>query len=77
MPSLLLVMFILQTVLHIINTVGANTINELVSRAPPTPRNHEMGGERLLTMGYTALGSLQQAPHTNIFLRPASPKAEA
>ncbi|KAF9738548.1 GET complex subunit get1 [Paraphaeosphaeria minitans] len=30
MPSLLLVMFVLQTVLHIINTVGANTINELL-----------------------------------------------
>ncbi|KAF1967633.1 protein get1 [Bimuria novae-zelandiae CBS 107.79] len=30
MPSLLLVMFILQTVLHIINTVGASTINELL-----------------------------------------------
>ncbi|KAJ4357722.1 GET complex subunit get1 [Didymosphaeria variabile] len=30
MPSLLLVMFVLQTLLHIINTVGANTINELL-----------------------------------------------
>ncbi|KAF2278069.1 uncharacterized protein EI97DRAFT_374350 [Westerdykella ornata] len=30
MPSLLLVVFILQLVLHIINTVGANTINELL-----------------------------------------------
>ncbi|KAK3216484.1 hypothetical protein GRF29_8g3446909 [Pseudopithomyces chartarum] len=30
MPSLLLVMFILQTALHIVNTVGANTITELL-----------------------------------------------
>ncbi|KAF2709376.1 hypothetical protein K504DRAFT_379754 [Pleomassaria siparia CBS 279.74] len=30
MPSLLLVMFILQLFLHIINTVGATTINELL-----------------------------------------------
>jgi hypothetical protein len=30
MPSLLLVMFMLQLFLHIINTVGATTINELV-----------------------------------------------
>lgn len=37
MPSLLLIMFILQTVLHIINTVGANTINELVRRCPAAP----------------------------------------
>jgi len=33
MPSLLLVVFILQLLLHIINTVGANTVNELVSPA--------------------------------------------
>jgi len=33
MPSLLLVVFVLQFVLHIINTVGANTVNELVSPA--------------------------------------------
>jgi hypothetical protein len=31
MPSLLLVVFILQFLLHIVNTVGANTVNELVS----------------------------------------------
>ncbi|KAJ4294309.1 GET complex subunit get1 [Kalmusia sp. IMI 367209] len=30
MPSLLLVVFTLQLLLHIINTVGANTINELL-----------------------------------------------
>jgi len=30
MPSLLLVVFILQLVLHLINTVGASTIDELV-----------------------------------------------
>jgi hypothetical protein len=30
MPSLLLVVFILQLLLHIINTVGANTLNELL-----------------------------------------------
>lgn len=33
MPSLLLVVFILQLLLHIINTVGANTVNELVGPA--------------------------------------------
>lgn len=33
MPSLLLVVFILQLLLHIINTVGKNTVNELVSPA--------------------------------------------
>lgn len=30
MPSLLLVVFLLQLVLHLINTVGASTIDELV-----------------------------------------------
>jgi hypothetical protein len=30
MPSLLLVVFILQLALHLINTVGASTIDELV-----------------------------------------------
>jgi hypothetical protein len=35
MPSLLLVVFILQLSLHIINTVGVNTLNELVQ--PPAP----------------------------------------
>jgi hypothetical protein len=30
MPSLLLVVFILQLLLHVINTVGATTVNELV-----------------------------------------------
>ena len=34
MPSLLLVVFILQFLLHIINTVGASTVNDLVSPAP-------------------------------------------
>jgi len=34
MPSLLVVVFILQFLLHIINTVGANTINELVRLCP-------------------------------------------
>jgi hypothetical protein len=33
MPSLLLVVFILQLLLHIVNTVGATTVNELVSPA--------------------------------------------
>ncbi|PVH99477.1 CHD5-domain-containing protein [Periconia macrospinosa] len=36
MPSLLLVVFILQLLLHIINTVGANAINELARPAPRT-----------------------------------------
>jgi hypothetical protein len=34
MPSLLLIMFILQLFLHIINTVGATTIDELVRLLP-------------------------------------------
>lgn len=33
MPSLLVVVFVLQLLLHIVNTVGANTINELVGTA--------------------------------------------
>lgn len=33
MPSLLLVVFILQFLLHIINTVGASTVNDLVGPA--------------------------------------------
>jgi hypothetical protein len=37
MPSLLLVVFILQLLLHIINTVGANTLNELVRIPCPPP----------------------------------------
>jgi len=31
MVSLLLVAFLLQLAVHVVNTVGANTINELVS----------------------------------------------
>lgn len=30
MPSLLLVVFVLQLALHLINTVGASTVDELV-----------------------------------------------
>lgn len=30
MPSLLLVVFILQFILHLVNTVGASTVDELV-----------------------------------------------
>jgi len=40
MPSLLLIVFVLQLVLHIVNTVGANTVNELlwvVYNKLPTP----------------------------------------
>jgi hypothetical protein len=33
MPSLLLVVFVLQFLLHIINTVGAAAVNDLVSPA--------------------------------------------
>jgi len=33
MPSLLLVVFTLQLLLHIVNTVGASTVNDLVSPA--------------------------------------------
>jgi hypothetical protein len=35
MPSLLLVVFVLQFLLHIINTVGASTVNELVRLPAP------------------------------------------
>ena len=31
MPSLLLVVFVLQVVIHLVNTVGAPVINEFVS----------------------------------------------
>jgi hypothetical protein len=34
MPSLLLVVFVLQLALHLINTVGASTVDELVRTFP-------------------------------------------
>ena len=34
MPSLLLVVFVLQVVIHLVNTVGAPVINEFVSGPP-------------------------------------------
>jgi hypothetical protein len=37
MPSILLTVFILQLVIHIINTIGVSTINNLVT--PPKPRS--------------------------------------
>jgi hypothetical protein len=47
MPSLLLVMFILQLSLHLINTVGVNTLNELVRRAP-----RDVNTRRQITTAY-------------------------
>jgi hypothetical protein len=44
MPSLLLVVFTLQFLLHIINTVGASTVNDLVS-----PTSHESNTIGILT----------------------------
>ena len=35
MPSLLLIIFILQLTIHLINTVGATAIDELVLCPPP------------------------------------------
>jgi hypothetical protein len=37
MPSILLTVFILQLVIHIVNTLGASTINNLVLLIPPSP----------------------------------------
>lgn len=34
MPSLLLVVFVLQIVIHLVNTVGAPVVNEFVSGPP-------------------------------------------
>lgn len=59
MPSLLLVVFILQLALHIINTVGVNTINELVCFLSGLEKRH-------LLMVYAAMDSLQQIPHSHV-----------
>lgn len=48
MPSLLLVVFALQLALHLINTVGANTIDELVN----TFSDHNSHCGMLITPSY-------------------------
>jgi len=37
MPSLLLVVFLLQLFIHLVNTVGAPVITEFVNTPSPTP----------------------------------------
>lgn len=52
MPSLLLVVFILQFLLHIINTVGASTVNDLVSPAASNSYNEWPANSRVKAMDY-------------------------
>jgi len=52
MPSLLLVVFTLQFLLHIINTVGASTVNDLVS-----PASYESNTISILTI-HTAMDTV-------------------
>jgi hypothetical protein len=61
MPSLLLVVFTLQFLLHIVNTVGAATVNELVSPAFPH-RPHELQTD----IAAVVMDCLQQAPYANL-----------
>ena len=54
MPSLLITVFIIQLVIHLINTVGAKTINEIVRPYPPTyphvPSPHPLTHLKLWTL---------------------------
>jgi hypothetical protein len=67
MPSLLLVVFVLQFLLHIINTVGASTVNELVRLSACTTAD-------MLTP--PAMGPLQQAPNTHLGISTPLPGAQ-
>ncbi|KAL8902595.1 MAG: hypothetical protein Q9207_004562 [Kuettlingeria erythrocarpa] len=53
MPSLLLVVFILQVLIHLVNTVGANAINELLwtlyNKLPTSTHDSVQGSNRLRT----------------------------
>jgi hypothetical protein len=71
MPSLLLVVFALQFLLHIINTVGANTVNELVSPAPTRcPHVHQAN------IAAAVMATLQQAPYADLRLGPEGSEAQ-
>ena len=72
MPSLLLIMFILQLFLHIINTVGATTIDELVRVLPPKTLR-ESPSQRVLeracaNLGHIVMDNLQHTSHAHIVL---------
>lgn len=44
MPSLLITVFVIQLLIHVVNTVGASTINDLVT-LPPFPMAPEVRHE--------------------------------
>jgi hypothetical protein len=54
MPSILLTVFILQLIIHIVNTIGASTINNLVRNAayplPPGFKMVRMYAEELISI---------------------------
>lgn len=61
MPSLLLVVFFLQLLIHLINTVGAPAINDLVKT--PSPMISPRLISSLLNRGFVlVMVPLQQAP---------------
>lgn len=70
MPSLLLVVFTLQVVLHLINTVGASSVDELV-RDPI----YSIVMLQYANMS-SAMGVVQQASHANIWKCAEMPGAE-
>jgi hypothetical protein len=71
MPSLLLVVFTLQFLLHIVNTVGAAAVNELVSPA------FLHGAHELHTnITTTVMDSLQQAPYADLGRGAKGPEAQ-
>lgn len=74
MVSLLLVVFILQFLLHIINTVGANTINELVRPSPQTLQHSPLIHQILILL--TAMDTIQQTSHPDFELCAKGPSPE-
>lgn len=56
MPSLLIVVLVLQLAIHLVNTVGAQAINDLVSPLPQTPRRDTD------ILDIEAMDPLQQSP---------------
>ena len=61
MPSLLLVVFFLQLLIHLINTIGAPAINDLVKTPSPMIRP-PLTSLFLNRVFYLAMVPLQQAP---------------
>lgn len=59
MVSLLLVVFALQLFIHVLNTVGANKINDLVRRLSTSALRSEV-------LTFPAMAHLHQTPNTAI-----------